>query len=104
MKYHNPMTQCQHCSSQILTAQKLYLYSLPPQYEKSLRPLCQKPCKLVHQDILNLVCLLNLNTDAYAVDTGLDQNSFVFVSGDSQRIEQDFGGTSGFDLGDIVAF
>lgn len=82
MKYHNPMPQCQHCPPKILTPQKLYLNSLPPQYEKSLRPLRQESRKLVHQYILNLIRLLDLDTDADAVHTWLDQNSFVFVAGD----------------------
>jgi len=58
----------------------------------------------VHQDILNLIRLLDLNANAYAIHTGLDQDSFVLIAGDCQGVEQDFWGTGGFDFGDVVAF
>ncbi len=45
----------------------------------------------MHQYILNLIGLFDLDTDAYAIDTGLDKDPFVFVAGDGERIEQDFG-------------
>ena len=54
------------------SARNLYLYSLPPQDKKCLRPLRQEPCKLMHQNMLDLIRLFDLNTDAYTVDTGLD--------------------------------
>lgn len=56
----------------------------------------------MHQYILNLVCLLDLDTDAYTVDAGLDQDLFILVSGHGQRVEEDFWGAGGFDLGDVM--
>lgn len=58
----------------------------------------------MHQYILDLVRLFNPDTDSYAVDAGLNEHFLVFVAGDGQWIEEDFGGASCFDLGDVVSF
>ncbi len=58
----------------------------------------------MHQYVLNLVCLLDLDAHTYTVDAGLDEDLFIFIAGHGQRIEEDFGGAGCFNLGDIVAF
>lgn len=52
--------------------------------------------------MLNLVGLLDLNANADGVDTGLDEDSFVFVSRNVQRRKEDFGRCLGLNLGDVV--
>jgi len=54
--------------------------------------------------MLYLVRLFYFYTDASTVDAWLDQDSFVFVPGHCERVEKDFGATSGFYLGHIVSF
>lgn len=54
--------------------------------------------------MLNLIGLFDLNADANAVDTGLNEDSLVFISGNSERIEQNFWGGLRFDFRDIVSF
>lgn len=54
------------------------------------------------QDVLDLVCLLDLDAYPHAVDAGLDEDSLVLVSRNDQRVQEDFGGGLGLDLGDIV--
>lgn len=75
----------------------------PPQYEKGLGSLLQEACELVHQDVLNLVCLLDLDADAHGVDGWLDQDALVLVTRNSQRRQKDFGRSACLDFGDIVA-
>ena len=53
--------------------------------------------------MLNLICLLDLDADAHAVYAGLDQHTLVLVSGYSERVEEDFGRSLGFDFRDIVS-
>jgi hypothetical protein len=53
--------------------------------------------------MLDLVGLLDLDADSYAVDAGLNEHSLVLVAGNRQRRQQHLGGCPGFDLGDIVA-
>ena len=66
-----------------------YLNCLSPEDEECLRSLGKKPGKLVHQYVLNLVCLFYLDADPYTVHTRLDQNLLVLVSRHYQRIEKD---------------
>jgi hypothetical protein len=42
------------------------------------------------KDILDLVCLLDLDADADAVDARLNEDLLVLISGDGQRIQKDF--------------
>lgn len=56
------------------------------------------------EDVFYLVGLLYPDADANTVDAGLYENLLVFISGDSQRIEEDFGGCCSFDFGDVVPF
>jgi hypothetical protein len=76
---------------------------LPSQDEERLGTLCQEAGELVHQNVLDLVGLLDLDADAYAVDARLDQDSLVLVARDRQRRQQDLGRCARLDLGDIVS-
>jgi len=64
-----------------------YLDGFPPQDKESLRSLRQETCELVNQDILDLICLLDLYADADTVDARLDQDSLIFVAGDYERVQ-----------------
>jgi len=58
----------------------------------------------MYQDILNFVGLLDLDTDAHTVYAWLNQDSFVFISGDNKRCKQDFWRGLCFDFRHIVSF
>lgn len=75
----------------------------PSQNVERLRSLGQEPCKLVDQDVLNFVGLLDLDAYPHAVDTGLNVHSLVLVSRHGERVQDDFRGAGGLDLGDIVS-
>ena len=55
------------------------LYWLPSQYEESLSSLREEPGELMDEDMLNLVCLLDLNADTGAVDAWLNEDTLVLV-------------------------
>lgn len=75
----------------------------PPQNKEALRPLRQKSRELVHQDMLDLICLLDPNAHTHAVDRWLNEDLLVLVAGDCEWIEQHFWGRCGFDLGNIMS-
>lgn len=58
----------------------------------------------MYQDILNLIRLLDLDTDANTVYTRLDQDTFILVSGDYKGSQEDFGRGLRFDFRDVVSF
>ena len=58
----------------------------------------------MHQDPLNLVCLLNPDADSYAVHARLDEHALLSIAADSERVEEQFGAGSSLDFRDIVAF
>lgn len=66
---------------------KTNLNRLSPQNKEVLRPLCQEPRELVHQDMLNLIRLLDLDADTDRVDTGLNKDSLVLITGDSEWVQ-----------------
>lgn len=74
-----------------------------PQDKERLGSHFQESSKLVDEQVLNLVGLLDLDADADRVDARLDQDSLVLVAGNGQGREQHLGGGLGLDLGDIVA-
>jgi hypothetical protein len=76
----------------------------PSEYEEAFSSLSEEPCELVHQYLLNLIGLLYADAHTHRVDRGLDEDTFILVAGNSQRIEKRFGGACGFNLGDIVTF
>lgn len=57
-----------------------YLDWFPPQHDEALRPLHHESRELVTQDPLNLVRLLNLDTESNGVDRRLDEDTLVLVS------------------------
>ena len=61
-----------------------------PQDHETLRSLHHKPRKLVTQNPLNLIRLLDLDADPDRVHRGLDKHPFVFVPGDCKGVEEDF--------------
>ena len=63
-----------------------HLHWLPAQDEERLSTLRQESCKLVDQDVLNLVCLLDLDADADTVDAGLNEDSLVLISRNGERV------------------
>lgn len=58
----------------------------------------------MHQYVLDLICLLDLDADPDAVHTWFYQNLFVLVPGDGQGVEEDFGAAGGFDFRHVVSF
>lgn len=54
--------------------------------------------------MLNLICLLDLDAYPDAVDAWLDQHPLVLVSGNGQRVQQNFGRCLRLYLGDIMSF
>ena len=54
--------------------------------------------------MLNLVCLLNLDANPDAVNTWLDQDSFILVPRNSQWIQEYLRGGLRFDFWNIVPF
>jgi len=66
-----------------------YLNRLPPQNEERLSALRQKPSELVNQDMFYFIGLLDLYTDAYTIDTRLDEDLLVLVSRYCQRIQEE---------------
>ena len=62
----------------------------------------KKPSEFVDEDMLDFICLLNLDTNANAVDARLDENLLVVIASYSQRIKQSFRGRGGFYLGNIM--
>lgn len=58
----------------------------------------------MHQNVFNLICLLDLDTNAHTVDAGLNQDPLVLVSRYGEGVQQNFGGGLGFDFRDIVSF
>lgn len=79
------------------------LDGFPPQDEEGLGTLRQESCKFVDQDMLNLVGLLDLNTDTDGVDAGLDQDTLVLVARNGQGLQKDLGGRLGLNLWNIVS-
>lgn len=63
----------------------------------------QEARKLVDEDVLDLVGLLDLDADAHRVDARLDEDPLVLVAGYRQGRQEHFGRRLGLDLGDIVS-
>ena len=65
---------------------KAYRHRLSSQNDKALRSHHQKPRELMGQDSLNFISLLDLNRDADGVDGRFNQDLFVFVARDNDRV------------------
>ena len=59
---------------------KARLDGLPSQYEERFCPLRQEPCEFVDQDVLDFICLLDLDADTYAVHTRLDEDFLILIA------------------------
>jgi hypothetical protein len=57
-----------------------YRHRFPPQYEECLRSLGQEPSELVHENMLDLVCLLYPYADPHTIDRWLDKDSLFLIS------------------------
>jgi hypothetical protein len=57
----------------------------------------------MHEDVLYFIGLLNLDADTDAVYAGLDEDPFIFIPGNGQRIQQDLWRTGSFNLRHIVS-
>ena len=57
----------------------------------------------MYQNILDVIRLFYFDAHAHTVDGWFYEDFFILVSGDVERIEEDFGGTGGFNLWDIMA-
>ena len=62
-----------------------------PEDEECLSSLSQKSCKLVDEDVLNLVGLFDLDADSDTVDARFYENLFVLIPRNSQRIKENLG-------------
>ena len=80
------------------------LYWLSAEDEKRFCSLGEEPCEFVHKYMLNLIRLLNLDANTHTINAGLYQNSFVFVSRDGKRIQEDFRRCLSLDFRHIVSF
>lgn len=80
-----------------------YPHRFTSQDEERLRALSQESRKLMYQNILDFVGLLDTNADAHTVHTGLDQDPLALIAGHCERVQEHFGRTGGFDFGDIVS-
>lgn len=81
-----------------------YLHRFPSKDKEGLRALGEKSGKLVHQNVLNLVCLLYAYADSDTVDAWFNEHLLIFVAGDGERIEQDFWRAGSLDFRHIVSF
>lgn len=64
-----------------------YLNWLSPQNHELLSSLAQETRKLMNQKYLVIIRLLDLDADTDRVDGWFDQNTFVFISCDSNRVQ-----------------
>jgi hypothetical protein len=67
------------------------LDGLPPENKERLGALRQEAGKLVDQDMLDLVGLLDLDADSYAVDARLDEDPLVLVARNGQWRQEHLG-------------
>ena len=57
-----------------------HLDSLSPKNKECFRSLGQKPRELVYQNILNFICLFDLDAETDAVHARLNKDSFILIS------------------------
>ena len=84
--------------------EQMYLHGLPPQYEECFRSLSQKPREFMHKYILDLIGLLDLDANPYAIYAGLYEHLLVLIARNGQRVQQHLWATSCFNLWHIVTF
>lgn len=76
----------------------------PPQDEEGFCSLRQESGKLVDQDVLNFICLLNSDADAHTVYAGLNQDLFILIPRNCEGVEEQFWGALSLDFRDIMPF
>lgn len=81
----------------VTSEQRRYLYWLSAEDDKALCALGQETRKLMGQDPLDLIRLLNGNAETQRVDRSLDQNTLLVVTADDHRVEKNFLGCSTID-------
>lgn len=54
-----------------------------------------EPCKLVTQDLFNLICLFDGDAETDRIDRWLDEDTFGFVTGYDEGEKEDLGGCPG---------
>jgi hypothetical protein len=57
----------------------------------------------MHKNMLDLIRLLDPYAHSHAIDRRLDEDSLFLITGDCERVEEDFGRGGCFDFGHIVA-
>lgn len=80
-----------------------YLHRLTSQDEERLRALSQESRKLMYQNILDFIRLLDTNANAHTIHTGLDQDLLALIAGHCERVQEHFGRTGSFDFGNIMS-
>jgi hypothetical protein len=65
-----------------------YFNRFSPHHREVLSAHHHEAHEFVAQKFLNLVCLLDGNTDANGIDGSLNQNSFFFIPADYDRVEE----------------
>src|SRR5947207_15573676 len=105
MRYRIPkaisVIYTQNCFAQ--DAQRTYLHCLPAQNEEGFCSLSQESGELVYQNMFDLICLLYTNADPNTINTRLNENLFILITGNSERVEQDLGRTGGLYFWDIMS-
>jgi hypothetical protein len=105
MKYRIPKQHQLYLPQQACTRRpRSYSHWLPAQNKEGFCPLSQESGELVYQNMFDLVCLLYPNADPNAVNARLNENLLILITGDSERIEQDFWRTGCFYFWDIMPF
>lgn len=56
----------------------------------------------MYQYMLDLVGLLDSDANTHTVHAGLNEDLLILITGNSQRIEEDFWGTGGLDLWNVM--
>ena len=62
----------------------------------------QEARELVHQDVLDLISLLDLDADAHGIDARLDQDFLIVIPRHGQWVEQNLWRARGLDFRHIV--
>ena len=75
-----------------------YGYRLPSQDYEALSTLHHEARKLVAQNPLDFISLLDLDAKSDRVERGFDEDAFVFIAGDDERVQEDFLGCATWTL------
>lgn len=81
-------------SSSCTLRNRAYLHWFPAQHDEVLCSLHHEPSELVAQNSLYFIRLLNFDTQSDRIHRWLDQDAFVLVSRDCQRVQEDLFGSA----------